>query len=171
MINKFKQVLSKIGKCLGYGLLLGAIALIAYVGYSMAAFFFHLDLSQSYRNIDGYEGITFEKSARDGRMLVYKRTFAGLRESGEKKSSNSQGKENDEVVYLTLKERLGEGAKVIDYAASPDNKYILYVVTEDVSKGASTDTERYYYKVLDLQDNSSTTIYKGYLHDFAVEWQ
>ena len=61
MINKFKQVLSKIGKCLGYGLLLGAIALIAYVGYSMSAFFFHLDLSQSYRNIDGYEGITFEK--------------------------------------------------------------------------------------------------------------
>lgn len=39
VINKYKQILSKIGKCSGYGLLLGAIALIAYIGYSMAAFF------------------------------------------------------------------------------------------------------------------------------------
>ena len=35
----------------------------------------------------------------------------------------------------------------------------------------SADTERYCYKVLDLQDNLSTTIYKGYLHNFTVEWQ
>lgn len=127
----------------------------------------HLDFSQKYRSIEGYEGIVFRDNwnQRD-----FKRCILGLMET----ESWADFTEHRPAIrgnleYEILRSHIGKG--YIDQTVlSPDGNYILYV--QRVYRGSGiTDDEDVYYRVLSLKDGSVTTIYSGYRQFLLVDWQ
>lgn len=127
----------------------------------------HLDFSQKFRSIDGYEGIVFRDNwnKRD-----FKRCIWGLIET----ESWADFTEHRPVhrgnpEYEILRSYIGKG--YIEQAVlSPDGNYILYV--QSVYRGSgTTDDEDVYYRVLSLKDGSVATIYSGYRQFLLVDWR
>lgn len=127
----------------------------------------HLDFSQKYRCIDGWEGIVFRDnwSKRD-----FKRCFWGLAET----ESRADFIEHrpigaDSPEYEILRSYIEEG-NIEQAALSPDGNYILYV--QRVYRGSgTTDDEDVFYRVLSLKDGCVTTIYSGYRQFLLVDWR
>ena len=129
---------------------------------------FHLDFSQDYRSIDGYENIVFKDSTGDQffRLCVW-----GLIRT----ESYPDFQDHREMIgipydeYQLLVENTG-AENIWQVVSSPDGRYILYV--ERIYSGSGiTDHEDVYYKVYSVDDGTSTTIYSGYRQFLLVDWK
>ena len=128
---------------------------------------FHLDLSQNYRSIDGYENIVF-KDSWNGQCfhlcawgLVKTENVVGFEEH--------RNYDRTSYEYQLLVKRAN--AKYVEQVViSPDGKYILYV--ETIYRGTGlTDDEDVYYKVYSIEDDTSTTIFSGFKQFLIVDWK
>lgn len=128
---------------------------------------FHLDLSQNYRSIDGYENIVFRDS--------WNNQCFHLCAWGLVKTENVVGFEEhrnfDETSYeYQLLVKRANAEHVTQVVSSPDGKYILYV--ESIYRGTGvTDDEDVYYKVYSIADDTSTTIFSGFKQFLSVDWK
>ena len=128
---------------------------------------FHIDFSQEYRTIDGYEKIVF-KDSWSGQCyhlctwgLTITENISGFEDHRDPDPSSYE--------YQLLTEKANaEG--IWQMVPSPDGKYILYV--ERIYRGTGiTDDEDVYYKVYSIEDNTNTTIYSGYKKFLLVDWE
>lgn len=128
---------------------------------------FHIDFSQEYRTIDGYEKIVF-KDSWSGQCyrlctwgLAITENISGFEDHRDPDTSSYE--------YQLLTEKANaEG--IWQIVPSPDGKYILYV--ERIYRGTgTTDDEDVYYKVYSIEDNTNTTIYSGYRRFLLVDWE
>ncbi len=149
----------------------GAAGLILFVSvmYFLLFVFGNVDFSQSYRNIKNYEGITFTNTYKH---KAYKRTFWGLQEVAYPGVSVDRREiDQSSSAYELVRQKAGEHARITCCTTSPDGNYVLYAEAISISNGASTDDDHIYYRVLNLQDGSVTTIYDGAYKCFWVTWQ
>ena len=138
-----------------------SIGLIAYLSG------FHIDLSQKYRTIDGYENIIFKDSWNN---QCYRLCTWGLVKTedvpgfGDHRDFDASSYEYQLLVEKT-------GAEWIEQIVpSPDGKYILFV--ERIYRGTGiTDDEDVYYKVYSIDDDQIITIYYGYKQFLLVDWK
>jgi hypothetical protein len=145
-----------------------AIVLISIIGMIVYFSGFHLDFSQNYRRIDGYENIVFKDSRND---QCFRLCTWGL-----VKTENSEGFEEHHnpdrtsYEYQLIVENTDAGeCDIGQVVPSPDGKYILYI--ENIYRGTGvTDDEDVYYKVYSIEDETSITIYSGYRQYFLVDW-
>lgn len=128
---------------------------------------FHIDFSQEYRTIDGYEKIVFKDSwsGQCYRLCIWglaiTENISGFEDHRDPDTSSY------EYQLLTAKAN-AEG--IWQIVPSPDGKYILYV--ERIYRGTGiTDDEDVYYKVYSIEDNTNTTIYSGYRKFLLVDWE
>lgn len=146
----------------------GAVLLVS-VMYFLLFILGNADFSQAYRNIDNYEGITFINTYKH---KAYKRTFWGLQEVEYPGVSLDRHElDQSDEAYELVKEKEGDAAWITCFTTSPDGKYVLYAEAISISKGASTDDDHIYYRVLNTQDGSVTTIYDGPYKCFWATWQ
>ena len=128
---------------------------------------FHLDFSQNYRSIDGYENIVFKDS--------WSNQCFHLCAWGLVKTENSVGFEEhrnfDRTSYeYQLLVKRANAEYVWQVVPSPDGKYILYV--ESIYRGTGlTDDVDVYYKVYSIDDDTSTTIFSGSKQFLLVDWK
>lgn len=137
------------------------VAMIAYLSR------FHIDFSQEYRTIDGYEKIIFKDSwsGQCYRLCIWglaiTENISGFEDHRDPDTSSY------EYQLLTAKAN-AEG--IWQIVPSPDGKYILYV--ERIYRGTGiTDDEDVYYKVYSIEDNTNTTLYSGYRKFLLVDWE
>ena len=128
---------------------------------------FHLDFSQNYRSIDGYENIAFKDSWSNQCFrlcawgLVKTENIVGFEEH--------QNFDRTSYEYQLLVKR-ANAEYVEQVVISPDVKYILYV--ERIYRGTGlTDDEDVYYKVYSIDDDTSTTIFSGFKQFLLVDWK
>lgn len=128
---------------------------------------FHLDLSQDYRSIEGYENIVFKDSKSD---QCFRLCAWGLIRA----ESYPEFQDHRETIgipydeYRSLIEH-ADGGYIWQAVSSPDGRYILYV--EKVGISGITDDEDVYYKVYSPDDGTTTTIYSGYRQYLLVDWK
>ena len=178
------QTLKLLGKILKRIFLLAFAVLMLYLLAGIAAFFFHLDFDQSYRSIDNYEGIVLESHSGEDTFKIYTRDFTGVTHTATEAANPKKVWKYADDLYRwkktepfastskLLQERIGNNRmNVEDCVLSPDGKYILYA--EKVTDGYTSDPPYadYYYRVLNLEDNTITTIYHGWCHAFTVDWR
>ncbi|MBO4927497.1 MAG: hypothetical protein J5379_04515 [Clostridiales bacterium] len=129
---------------------------------------FHLDFSQNYRKVEGYENIVF----KDPRSKQYFRLCAW----GLVKAESPDEFEDHSVLdtssyeYQLIVESTDAG-KIQQVVSSPDGRYILYVEIINVGSGYTTDEEKVYYRVYSIDDGTSITIYSGYRQYLLVDWK
>lgn len=126
----------------------------------------HIDFSQTYRGIRGYEGIVFRDNWSE---QTYRRCVWGLvkKNASGKFAKHFLDRESEE--YKLLSERV-DVSNITQLVSSPDGVYILYV--ENVYRGSGvTDDEDVYFKVYDTQNDTVTTIYSGHREFLSVDWQ
>ncbi|MBR3104333.1 MAG: hypothetical protein IKH46_10990 [Lachnospiraceae bacterium] len=144
-----------------------SIVLIVVMGIIVYLSGFHIDFTQKYRTIDGYENIVFKDSWN---QQCYRLCAWGL-----VKTENIPGFEEhrdpDTSSYEYQKIVKKANAKFVwQVVPSPDGKYILYV--ERIYRGTgTTDDEDVYYKVYSIDDGTTTTIYSGYKQFLLVDWK
>ena len=128
---------------------------------------FHLDLSQDYRSIEGYERIVFKdpKSKQCFRLCAW----------GLVRTEKPDGFEDHrDLVSPSEYQMLVENTDAVNIwqvVSSPDGRYILYVERINVGSGATTDEEEVYYRVYSIDDGTSTTVYSGYRQFLLVDWK
>lgn len=166
---------------------LAGLVIAAAMVFLFSVLFFKVDLSQSYRKIDGVNQIVF----KDWQGLLYHRCFWGL----ERMENREISEMKEETIYTTAPSGqfiayydLGEhrivlcdslGVEItyfpVDYYVgqivfSPDERYLLYQEIQ-VYGGFSTDEEYCYYRVADIETKDVVTIYKGYREWYQLAWQ
>jgi hypothetical protein len=128
---------------------------------------FHLDLSQDYRSIEGYENIVF----KDPQSNQYFRLCAwGLLKTGSPDGFEDHRDLVSPSDYQMLVENT-DAENIWQVVSSPDGKYILYVERIIVGSGVTTDEEEVYYRVYSIEDGTSTTIYSGYRQFLLIDWK
>ncbi len=159
-----KNKMIKSGKMIVVGI---ATVLIIIMGIIVYLSGFHIDLSQKYRTVNGYENIAFMDSWSH---QCYRLCAWGL-----VKTENIPGFEEhrdpDTASYEYRKIIKKANAKFVwQVVPSPDGKYILYV--ERIYRGTGiTDDDDVYYKVYSIDDGTTTTIYSGYKQFLLVDWK
>lgn len=159
-----KNKMIKSGKMIVVGI---ATVLIIIMGIIVYLSGFHIELSQKYRTVNGYENIAFMDSWSH---QCYRLCAWGL-----VKTENIPGFEEhrdpDTSSYEYQKIIKKANAKSVwQVVPSPDGKYILYV--ERIYRGTgTTDDEDVYYKVYSIDDGTTTTIYSGYKQFLLVDWK
>ena len=159
-----KNKMIKSGKMIVVGI---ATVLIIIMGIIVYLSGFHIDLSQKYRTVNGYENIAFMDSWSH---QCYRLCAWGL-----VKTENIPGFEDhrdpDTSSYEYQKIVKKANAKFVwQVVPSPDGKYILYV--ERIYRGTGiTDDDDVYYKVYSIDDGTTTTIYSGYKQFLLVDWK
>ena len=159
-----KNKMIKSGKMIVVGI---ATVLIIIMGIIVYLSGFHIDLSQKYRTVNGYENIAFMDSWSH---QCYRLCAWGL-----VKTENIPGFEEhrdpDTSSYEYQKIIKKANAKFVwQVVPSPDGKYILYV--ERIYRGTGiTDDEDVYYKIYSIDDGTTTTIYSGYKQFLLVDWK
>ena len=154
-----------IGKKIAIGIVIVLISIMGMIVYFSG---FHLDFSQNYRSIDGYENIIFKDTWND---QCFRLCAWGL-----VKTENPEGFEEhhnpDRTSYeyqLIVENTDARECDVGQVVLSPDGKYILYI--ENIYRGTGvTDDEDVYFKVYSIEDETSITIYSGYRQYFLVDW-
>jgi len=130
---------------------------------------FHIDLSQKYRDVKGYEQIVF-KDSWNGQC--FKLCFWGLLKV-ESYSAFQDNRNYDKTSYeyLTLLDKTDVQEKNLEQVVlSPDKNYILYV--ERIYRGTGlTDDEDVYYKVYSIKDDSVIVVYSGFKQFLLVDWR
>ncbi len=144
-----------------------AVVLIIFSGIVLYLSQFHLDLSQDYRRVAGYENIVFEDN---GNKQCFRICAWGL-----VKTENIDGfvdhrnPDTASYEYQLIVEK-ANAKNVHQVVSSPDGKYILY--DETIYSGSGlTDDEDVYYKVYSIDDGTTVTIYSGYRQYFLVDWK
>ncbi|MCR5804275.1 MAG: hypothetical protein K6G47_08420 [Clostridia bacterium] len=127
----------------------------------------HLDFSQDYRSIDGYENIVFENNRN---KQCFHLCAWGLIKT-KKPDGYTEHRDPDTASYeYQLIVEKANAKDVQQVVSSPDGKYILYV--EMIYSGSGlTDDEDVYYKVYSIDDGKTVTIYSGYREYFLVDWK
>ena len=144
-----------------------SIIIITLLGTILYLSQFHLDFSQDYRKIDGYENIVFMDawSKQCFRLcawgLVKTEDYAGFED-------HRQYDRNSYEYQLIVEKDQAEWVEQV--VSSPDGKYILYV--ERIYRGTgTTDDEDVYYKVYSVDDDVRTTIFSGFRQFLLVDWK
>ena len=121
---------------------------------------FHIDLSQEYRKVKGYENIVFKDSWNE---QCFELCFWGLKKAEtytEFQDNRNYDTQSYEYMTLINKTDVNSG-NLRQVTLSPDKNYILYV--ESIYRGTGlTDDEDLYYKVYSIKDDSVIVIYSGY---------
>lgn len=143
------------------------IILIAILGTIAYLSQFHLDFSQDYRKIDGYENIVFKDSWNNQCFrlcpwgLITSDSIAGF--------ETHQDIDRSSYDYQLFLKRV-HAEYVSQIVSSPDGKYILYV--ENIYRGTGlTDDEDVYYRVYSIDDDTSTTVFSGFRQFLCVDWK
>ena len=170
-------------------LILGGMVFMPLIKYA-----FKLYPSQAYHKIEDAEQIVFWDS-HDFKIIPYCRGFWGLKRIHgpmEKETENTD--EYDYKVYAVSEsgrwvtyydsanseiclydtetedekcvERVDNSVKQIVF--SPNEKYILYKEIE--YGGEMTDDEYCYYKIMDVENQDTITIYQGYREWYDIQW-
>lgn len=154
----------KLRKKIVFGIVIIIITLWGIIVYLSQ---FHLDFSQNYRSIDGYENIVFKDSWSNQCFhlcawgLVKTENIVGFEEH---RNFDRTSYEYELLVERANAEYVGQ------VVPSPDGKYILYV--ESIYRGTGvTDDEDVYYKVYSIDDDTSTTIFSGFKQFLLVDWK
>ncbi len=145
-----------------------AVLITAWLLYQTADLFLPLDLSQDYRSIPGHENIIFE---RNGWYQYYKRNIWGLKKTGRLRnieSNNSHESDQSREVLISLNVTDNWIRQAV---YSPDRQYILYCeIIYDYKHSETTDDEYCYYKVYDIKNGNSVTLYQGYREWYNLFW-
>lgn len=144
---------------------IGALLLLAtvYIGWQSHL---HIDFSQAYRGIAGYENIVFRD---DWKKQNYRRCIWGLVKEDASREFSKHSPDTDSEEYKLLAQKV-DVKDVTQLVTSPDGAYILYV--ERVYRGSGiTDDEDVYFKVYDRQKDTVTIIYSGYKEFLSVDWR
>ena len=130
---------------------------------------FHLDFSQDYRSIEGYENIVFKDSWSGQCFRLC--TWGLIKTENDTEFEDHRNPDESSYEYRLLSEKTdAEMWQVDQIVSSPDGKYILYV--ERVYRGTGvTDDEDVYFKVYSIEDGTSITIYSGYRAFLLVDWK
>ena len=128
---------------------------------------FHLDFTQNYRKIEGYENIVFKDSWNDQCFrlcawgLIKTDDYAGF--------VDNRNFDKDSYEYQLIVEK-AEAEWVWQVVPSPDGKYILYA--ESILRhGGLTDDEDVYFKVYSIDDGTTTIIFSGFKQFLLVDWK
>ena len=134
--------------------------------WERAACKMHMDFSQSYRKIDGYEKIIFVYGGE-----YYKRTFWGLKKiKGEIPDIDETELSETSEEYKKAISILGDDEYIRKSALSPDGNKVIVVEVHPWGYGM-TDAEDDYFKVVDLTDGSVVTVFKGSMQFFNACWR
>lgn len=161
-----KRVIRGIGKVLHAVVCFSVMCLFLRFLWYFPSYYGHVDLSQSYRKIDGYENIIF--ISRDD---CYRRTFWGLKKVDKDVSALKDEQTPTNEEYTTLKAIVGDDYYIREYVYSPDCTKILYEEVHPWGEGAPTDDADNYYKVVDLSDGTIVTLFKGPQQCFDIYWE
>lgn len=128
---------------------------------------FHIDFSQDYRSIEGYERIEFKDP---GSNQYFRLCAWGLVKTG----SPDEFEEHRDFVSSSEYQLLVENTDAVNIwqvVSSPNGRYILYVERINVGSGVTTDEEEVYYRVYSIEDDTYITIYSGYKQFLLVDWK
>ena len=126
---------------------------------------FHFDLSQDYKNVEGYENIVFmePQSKQCFRLCVW----------GLVRTEKPDGFEDHrEIVSPSEYQLVAENTdaeNIWQVVSSPDGRYILYGERINVGSGVTTDEEEVYYRVYSIEDGTVITVYSGYRQFLLVD--
>lgn len=127
----------------------------------------HLDFSQKYRSIDGYENIVFKDSYNN---QCFRLCAWGLVKTKEVVGFNDHHDFDSTSYEYRLLVQKTNAEYVSQVVPSPDGKYILYVTS--IYRGTGlTDDEDVYYKVYSIEDDTSTTVFSGFKQFLSVDWK
>ncbi|MBO4682083.1 MAG: hypothetical protein J5623_09360 [Clostridiales bacterium] len=146
-----------------------AIVLVVFSGVVLYLSQFHLDFSQDFRRIDGYENIVFKdsKSSQCFRLFAWGLIKTG-NVDGFEDHRNPDGKSDE--YQLIVENANARECDIWQVVTSPDGKRILYV--EKIYNGSGvTDDEQVNYKVYSMEDGTTITIYSGYRQYLLVDWK
>lgn len=169
MVQKMKSTKSLKKNTFLILLIVGGILLIPIIVLflSCVKMFFHIDLSQDYRKIDGVENIIFCRQEQS-----YKRSFWGLKGIDEQIELPEQEQRAKKALAKELEQML-DCENTVDMAvSSPDGRYILYCeIDYNHYKSDMTDDEYCYYRIYDTDTKKIVTVYKGYREWFDLFWK
>ena len=169
MVQKMKSQKKPVKNTFLLLMIVGGILLIPIIVLflSCAKMFFHIDLSQDYRKIDGVENIIFCRQEQS-----YKRCFWGLKSIDGQLELPEQDQRAQKALAEELKQLI-DCKNTIDAAVfSPDGRYILYCeIDYNHYKTDMTDDEYCYYRIYDTDTKKIVTVYKGYREWFDLSWK
>ena len=149
-----------------------AFLIFGFIGLCLIVFLFvskghSFDLSDDYRQVDGWTGIVFRDNWAD---QDFKRCFWGIRVSDcYSDFQEHMDFDRDSFEYKILSDRM-DTRYVTQIVLSPDGKNILFV--ESIYRGTGvTDDEDVYYRVYEIEEDYFITIYEGFREFFRVDWK
>ena len=154
-------------KRIGFGIVSIICLFIFLCGIVLYLSQFHLDFSQNYRRVDGYEGIVFKDNWNKQcfRLCAWGLVKTGNIDGFEDHSNPDIASYEYQIIVKKANEK-----DVWQVVPSPDREYILYV--EKIYSGSGlTDDENIYYKVYSIDDGTTVTIYSGYRQYLLVDWK
>ncbi len=161
-----KKVLKRIGLVVIMAFNLLLIFIILRFLWYFPSYYLHLDFSQNFRKVEGYEDIVF--TCNDS---AYSRTFWGLSKNAIDVTGLEKEQHESDEIYEKLRSLVGNDYYIDQYVLSPDEDRILYEEMHPWGAGAPTDDEDIYFKVVDLNDGSIVTLFKGPQQFFDIYWK
>ncbi len=160
------KTVKRYGKAIVLGIVIVLILSMGVIAYLSQ---FHIDFSQDYRTIDGYENIVFKDSWSGQCFRLC--TWGLIKTENDTEFKDHRKPDESSYEYRLLSEKTDAKMwQVEQIVSSPDGKYILYV--ERVYRGTGvTDDEDVYFKVYSIGDDATTTIYSGYQQFLLVDWK
>lgn len=127
----------------------------------------HLDFSQKYRSINGYQNIVFKDSYSNQCFQLCAWGLVKTKDVVGFKDHYHFDRTSYEYQLLVTKANAEYVSQVVP---SPNGKYILYATS--IYRGTGlTDDEDVYYKVYSIEDDSSTTVFSGFKQFLSVDWR
>ncbi|SHK62478.1 hypothetical protein SAMN05216582_1109 [Selenomonas ruminantium] len=163
------QEIKRLGRL---ALKLVAIVLLVLFIKEIVLYHTYLDLSQSYRQVDNYEGIVFKNNYT---KTAYKRCFWGIKKTADAIADfdrHGDGGYNGET-YKKLTAVIDDTGHLGTWASSPDGTKIVYSEGHVIDELEPTYIRYVDFKVLDLQSNSITVIFTAPAKEasLGLEWQ
>lgn len=162
--SKRMGIAMKLRKKIVFGIVIFIIIILGVMVYLSQ---FHLDFSQDYRNIGGYEHIVFKDSWNN--QCFHLCIWGLVKTKNVVEFEEHRDFDRASYEYQLLAKRAG-AEYVTQVVPSPDGKYILYVENKYRGTGL-TDDEDVYYKVYSIDDDLSTTIFSGFKQFLLVDWK
>lgn len=158
--------MKKMWKMTIVGIVIIMFAILGIIAYLSQ---FHIDLSQSYRKVEGFENIVFKDPQNEQCFCLC--AWGLTKTEAYKDFQNNRDYDKSSSAYLTLYDKIDiENIHLEQVVLSPDGNYILCV--ERVYRGTGiTDDEDVYYKVYSIKDDTVTTIFSGYKQFLLVDWK
>lgn len=160
-MNKKKRYLSIIV------ILSTLVILFVFLGSILCLSQFHLDFSQDYKDVKGYENIVFKDPQN---KQCFRLCAWGLVKTEKPNEFVDHRYLLSSSEYQLLVENT-DAENIWQVVSSPDGKYILYAEKINVGIGVTTDEEKVYYRVYSIDDDTSITIYSDYRQFLLVDWK